>query len=187
MIVLDVLLWVIQIVNAADHYSLNRFGLRPRIVGGLWGVLASPLLSHGYGHLLADSAPFVLLGWVVLLSGVRPFVLSTVIVLVAGGLASWLVSPGVSPAHALVGVVTLTVGWLGYLLGRAYFSRRIVWIAVAVLVVFFFGGLFGDLLPGLHSGAPWQQQLCSFGAGILASALLHPRRARSSKPKVKAP
>ena len=66
-------------------------------------------------------------------------------------------------------------GWLGYLLARAWFSRRVKWIVTAVLVLLFFGSLLFGLFPTLHSGVSWQAHLCGFAAGFGAGALLHPR------------
>jgi membrane associated rhomboid family serine protease len=69
---------------------------------------------------------------------------------------------------------------LGYLLARAVFSRRIVWIFIAVVIAAFFSGLFGGLLPGVHSGESWEAHVCGFLTGIGAGWALHPRR--KSKP-----
>ena len=89
MLALTAALWIVQIVNASEHYSLDRFGLRPRHVSGLWGVLMAPVLQRSYGHLLSDSVLFVAIGWVLLLSGLRTWVIVTAVVLVLGGLATW--------------------------------------------------------------------------------------------------
>ncbi len=175
MCALGALLWVIQFLNAAMNYRLDRYGLRPRDITGLEGVLTSPFLHASYGHLIANTAPFVLIGWVVLLSGVRPFLLSSAMIIVVGGLATWLIAP----TGIVVGASGLVMGWLGYLVARAVFSRRIMWIVVAVLVVFFFGGLFGGLLPSVNSDISWQGHVAGFAAGVFAAWVLHPRVARA--------
>ena len=169
------LLWILQLINATNDYSLNRAaGLRPREASGLWGVFASPFLHHSYYHLFSNTVPLVLIGWVLLLSGVRAWLTVTAIVVVIGGLASWVLAP----EGLIVGASALVLGWLGYLLSRAYFSRSVRWIVVAVLVLFFFGTLLGTLLPGLGHGESWIVHACYFAAGILAGAMLHPRTRR---------
>jgi membrane associated rhomboid family serine protease len=170
-------LWAVAIANAVDAHGLDRFGLRPRQVSGLWGILIGPFLHHSAWQLLSSTGPFVLIGWVILLSGVRTWLIVTGLVLVVGGVATWLVAP----SGLIIGCSTLIFGWMGYLLARAYFSRRIVWIIAAALVAFFFSGLFAGLLPSINSNSSWQAHLCSFGAGILTGWLLHPRRARPAK------
>jgi membrane associated rhomboid family serine protease len=167
-------LWVIAIVNAANDYSLNRFGLRPREVDGLWGILTQPFLHASYSHLLSNTVPVVLIGWVLMLSGVRTWLIVTAIVIVLGDALTWLVAP----SGLIVGASALVFGWLGYLIARAYFSRKLRWIVVAVLMLFFFGTLLGNLLPSYRSGVSWQSHLCGFAAGVVAGAVLHPRRPR---------
>lgn len=170
-------LWIIQIINAANDYSLDRFGLRPREVDGLWGIATEPFLHGSYHHLFSNTAPLVMVGWVLMLSGLRTWLTVTGIVIVIGGAATWLVAP----TGLIVGASGLVFGWLGYLLARAYFSRKLRWIIVAVLVLFFFGTLLSSLLPSFDSNVSWQAHVCGFGAGILAGAVLHPRRDRPTR------
>ncbi|MDT4950085.1 MAG: hypothetical protein QOJ37_2680 [Pseudonocardiales bacterium] len=166
-------LWTVQLVNAADNYQLDRFGLAPREAGGLWGVLTEPFLHASYGHMLSNTVPLVLIGWVLMLSGIRTWLIVTAIVVVGGGVLTWLVGPSNT---VIVGASGMIFGWLGYLLARAYFSRELKWIVVAVLVLLFFGTLLFGLFPTLHSNVSWQAHVCGFVAGIGAGALLHPRR-----------
>ncbi|MBV9593805.1 MAG: rhomboid family intramembrane serine protease [Actinobacteria bacterium] len=178
MFAIDAGLWIIQIINASSDYGLNRYGLRPRELRGLEGVITSWFLNDSYWHLLTTSAPLVIVGWFILLSGIRPLVLSTAVIVIAGGLATWVVSP----ANLIVGSSSLVIGWMGYLFARAYFSRKITWIIGAVAVAVFFTGLLGGLLPGPTSDSTWQAHLCAFLAGLLGGGLLHPRRRKTPRP-----
>lgn len=172
------LLWAVEIANAVNDYSLDRFGLRPRRIDGLWGVLTQPFLHASFAHMFSNTVPLVMVGWVLMLSGVRTWLVVSAIVVVLGGLVTWLVAP----AGIIVGASGLIFGWLGYLIARAYFSRKLRWIVVAVLVLFFFGTLLSNLLPSFNSNVSWQSHACGFAAGILAGAVLHPRRHRESRP-----
>ena len=171
MLAFGAVLWVVQIVNAADDQHLDRFGLRPREVRGLWGIVTMPFLHSGYHHLLSNTVPLLAIGWTLLLAGVRVFASVTAIVVVGGGILTWLVAP-----HGLiVGASGMVFGWLAYLLARAVFSRQLKWIVVAVLVLLFFGTLLFGLLPSLRSDVSWQAHVCGFAAGVGAGALFHPR------------
>lgn len=165
-------LWAVQILNAIDDYRFDRFGLKPREADGLWGVVTAPFLHSSYGHLLSNTVPVVLIGWVVMLAGLDIWATVTALVVVGGGLLTWLVGPGDT---VIVGASGMVFGWLGYLLARAYFSRRLKWIVVAVLVLVFFGTLLFGLLPAINSDVSWQAHVCGFVAGIGTGALLHPR------------
>jgi len=176
----DAVLWIVQLVNAGHDYSLNRFGLKPRHIDGLWGVLTEPFLHESYGHLVSESLPVVGIGWVLLLSGVRAWLSVTVLVAIVGGALTWLVAP----SGLIVGTSGVVFGWMGYLLARAYFSLRMRWILVAVGGLFFFGTYLGGLLPSFDKHASWQSHACSFVTGIGVAAVLHPRvrRAGSRQP-----
>ncbi len=172
MLVVAAVLWAVEIANSLDDYGLNRFGLVPREQSGLWGVLTMPFLHQSAAHTLSNTLPVVLIGWVVMLSGVRIWAVVSVTIVLLGGIVTWLVAP----SHTVtVGASGLVFGWLGYLLARAVFSRRLKWILVAVAVLFFFGTLLFGLFPTLHSDVSWQAHACGFGAGVVIAFVLHPR------------
>lgn len=162
-------LWVVQLVNAADHYRLNRFGMRPRAVRGLWGIVTQPFLHASYSDLLSNTAPVLVLGAVVMLAGWRTWLAVTAISVVLGGAVTWLVAP----SGLILGASAVVFGWLGYLIARAWFSRKLRWILTAAAVLLLFGTLLGRLLPTFHSTQTWQAHACGFGAGIVAGAALH--------------
>jgi membrane associated rhomboid family serine protease len=176
------LLWIIVGVDAVLDHRLLHLGIKPRQVSGLPGIVLAPLLHANAGQLAALSIPFAALGWLMLTSGLRYLSLVTVAVALASGLTGWLAGP----AHSvIVGASGLVLGWLGYLLARAIFGRKVLWIAVAVVVVTVFSGLFNGLLPHVHDHEFWGSQLASFAAGVLLGAALHRRNTqprRRSRP-----
>jgi membrane associated rhomboid family serine protease len=172
MVAAGVVLWAIEIGNAISGYALNRYGMHPRALRGLEGIVTMPLLHSDAVHLLADIFPFIIIGWMALVGGGREFLLTTLVVVVGGGLVTWIVGP----PRTIVGSSALVFGWLGYLLGRAYFARRLAWILGAAFAIFFFSGLFGGLVPTVHADVAWQANLCGFLAGVGAAWWLHPRK-----------
>lgn len=177
MAVLVGVLWAIEIVNVLMDYRLNRFGLEPRTAGGLWGIVTMPFLHASAYQLLAITGPFVLIGWVVLLGGWRSFALISLICIVVGGGLAWVIGP----SNTEVGVSALVFGWLGYIVARALFSRRITWILSAIVVLILFGSMFFSLIPEATSAGigrvSWEAHLAGVIAGLLAGWLLHPRKA----------
>lgn len=171
-VALAAVLWIVEIANQIDGHGLDRFGLRPRTLHGLEGIVTMPFLHAGVGHLAANTIPFLVVGWVVLVGGLREFLLCTLVVVVLGGALTWMVGPSAT----VVGASALVFGWLAYLLARAFFSRRIMWIVVAIGLLVFFGGLFTGLLPSHRGYVAWQAHVCGFVAGIAAGWWLHPRK-----------
>lgn len=168
MVMLLAVLWVIEIIDVAAGHALLGHGLQPRSVSGLQGVITAPFLHTGFGHLMGNSVPFVLLGWFVMITGFRSWLFVTAFVIVVGGLGTWVVAP----TSIIVGASGLVMGWFGYLVARAVFSRKLVAILAAAAALIYFGTLLGGLLPSAHRGVSWQGHLCGFAAGILAAFLL---------------
>jgi membrane associated rhomboid family serine protease len=172
MVALVAVVWVVQIVNAHESYGLDRFGLQPRRAGGLWGVLTMPFLHASWDHLLSNTLPLVLIGWVVMVEGLRTWSIVTSAVVVLGGLLTWLIGPGDT---VIVGASALVFGWLGYLIARAVVSRKVRWMISAAMVLVFFGTLLYGLVPVSHSHESWQAHLCGFLTGAAVGSTLHRR------------
>ena len=171
-----VALWIIALVNLALGERLVRFGIRPRRVAGLPGLILSPFLHADLGQLAASTLPFLVLGWLVLISNVRLFAIVTVAVLAVSDLVNW----GLGPSGSLlVGVNGIVFGWFGYLVARAWYSRQIKFIAVAVLVLVIFSSLLGGLLPRLDSHVFWAGQLAALLTGVAVASLAHRKRAEA--------
>src|SRR5690348_8536523 len=80
--------WLVELVDeVAFGGSLDTFGIRPRSVPGLWGILAAPLLHAGWMHLAANTGPFIVLAALVLLGRrLVSFIAVTLVIVVIGGL-----------------------------------------------------------------------------------------------------
>lgn len=177
-------LYVVEYFNAAHNYSWDRFGVRPRQADGLWGVVTQPFLHASWGHLLSNTIPLVAIGWALMLSGIRVFLFVTACVVVIGDFLTWLVAPS---GQIIVGASGLIFGWLGYLVARAVFSRRIKWIMVAVMLLVFFGTLLGSLLPTVDSRVSWQSHVCGALVGVAVAWFLHPRKGGRGRPAGRTP
>ena len=81
-------MWAVEVINALDSYSLDRFGIRPRATNGLVGIVFSPFLHGSWGHLIGNTVPFVVLGGVIALSGLARVAAVTLMVAAIGGSVS---------------------------------------------------------------------------------------------------
>lgn len=163
-------LWAVLGIDAALGHPLLELGIKPRQLDGLAGVVLAPVLHAGADQLAALSIPFAVLGWLTLTAGLRRMALVTGASALTSGLVGWLAGPS---DQVILGVSGVLLGWLGYLLARALFGRRVVWIAVAVAVALVFSGLFNSLQPGVREHEFWASQLASFVAGVGLGAVLH--------------
>ncbi len=162
------LMWTLEILDLLPFVDLDRFGIRPRSASGLIGIVCAPLLHAGFGHLLANSLPFLILGGFVLLGGVRVFWRVTLFVVLISGLGVWLSATTFSN-H--LGASGLIFGYLGFLLARGFFEKSWPWTLAGCALLFVYGGMLFGVLP-LQSGVSWQGHLFGFLAGIGAARWL---------------
>jgi len=159
-------LWVIEVVNMILDHRLCRFGIVPRSVHGLIGIPLSPLLHASLQHLLANTVAFAILGGLVLLRSRRDFVESTVFITILGGLGVW--AFGRPAVH--VGASGLVFGYFGFLVGRAWYERKLRSLIPAVLAIVLYGGIIWGVLP-TQPGVSWEGHLCGLLAGWAGAKL----------------
>jgi membrane associated rhomboid family serine protease len=174
-----VVMWIVEVINAASNYSLDANGIIPRATGGLDGVLFAPFLHASWSHLIGNTVPFLVLGTVVALGGLARVVLVTIVVAAVGGLGTWLVAPS-NTVH--VGASGVVFGYAGYLVARGFFSRSPLHLVVGALVAGVWGAtLVSGLVP--RDGISWQGHLFGAIGGIVAARMLAPKPAeRAAKP-----
>lgn len=166
-------LWLLETFDQLTGEHLDLYGIRARELDGLGGIATAPFLHAGFDHLISNSLPFWVLGFLVLLGGIARWLISSVISVVSSGLAAWLLTP---TNTIIVGASGLIFGWLTYLLARGLWSRSPAQILVAVGVLVVYGGLIWGVLPGA-AGISWQAHFGGAVGGVLAAWLLHRRAA----------
>ena len=170
------LMWALEILDLFLGGALNQFGIRPHSIVGLRGILFAPFLHGSLLHLIANTVPFVILGWLVMLRRTSDFWPVTIIVMLVAGLGTWLFAP---PWTVHIGASGVVFGYLGFLLSRGYFERSLGAIAMSLLVGMLYGGMIWGVLPG-QLGISWQGHLFGFLGGILAAQMLAQPRRRAS-------
>jgi membrane associated rhomboid family serine protease len=161
-------MWVSEIVDTMLNNQLDQYGIIPRELRGLPGIVLAPFLHLGFGHLIANTIPLAMLGALIAFGGARRLFSVTVIVVLIGGFGTWLLSP---PNSVTIGASGLVFGYAGYLVSRALFTRRIGQFVIGVAVVLIWGGaLLSGLVP--QEGISWQGHLCGGIAGVIAAAML---------------
>ncbi|MBV7331906.1 rhomboid family intramembrane serine protease [Chloroflexi bacterium TSY] len=159
-------LWLIEFADLIIFRgSLDYLGVYPRTLVGLRNIFFSPFLHSGFGHLISNTFPFLILGGFVLLRGTKDFAQVTLIAAVVSGFGVWLLG-GAQTVH--IGASGIVFGYLGYLILRGYFERSFVAILIALVTLFFFSGLLWGVLP-LRMGISWLGHLFGFVGGGLAA------------------
>lgn len=170
MLLLTAVLYVIEAFDIVSGHALDHeYGIEPLEVDGLDGVLFAPLLHANWAHLMANTVPFLVLGFLAMAGGVRQFLLVTATIWLLGGLGVWLTGGYESGYH--IGASGVIFGWLVFLLTRGFFARSGLQILLAVGLFFVWGGILFGVLPG-QPGISWQSHLFGALAGLLAARMV---------------
>lgn len=147
---------------------LNQFGLVPRTLPGLLGIITTPFLHGSLLHIINNSIGFTLFAVILaLLEGRRMFVKVMLMVLIGGGLV-WLM--GRNANH--IGASGLIFSLFGYMLLAGWFSKKIKYMFVSMGLIFFYSGMIFGVFPGVP-GVSWEGHLFGFIAGIIVAGIYH--------------
>ena len=151
--------------------GLRAFGIVPRTVDGLRGIVFAPFLHEGITHLVLNTIGIITLGGIILLRDRRHVVVVTLLGALVSGLGTWVV--GRPAVH--IGASGVVFAYLGYLLFAGVFERRIGAVLLSALAAWGFGGMVWQLLP--HDGrVSWEAHAFGFLGGALAARHLARRR-----------
>lgn len=173
-----VVLWVLEIIDAVlVGNPLDAYGVQPRTDDGLVGVAAAPMLHFGFDHLVGNTVPVLVLGFLTLATGIARGLLATAIIWVVGGLGVWVFA---QPGSVHAGASVLIFGWIVYLIVRGFLNRRSTEILIGVAVFLLYSGALLGVLPG-QPGVSWQGHLFGAIGGFLAARLLTTRARDESR------
>ena len=100
----------------------------------------------------------------VLLSGLPAFYVITATIILLGGLGTWLF--GRSALH--IGASGLIMGYWSYLLLNGYQQGSSMAIGLALVCIYYFGGLLFNLFP-LEAKSSFEAHIFGFFAGLAAN------------------
>jgi len=151
-------LWVVWLADIV--LPLGMFGLVPRAISGLPGIVAMPFLHSGLGHLVGNTLPLMVL--LTLLAGTRERgwqIVGAIVLL--GGILLWIF--GRPALH--VGASGLVFGLAAFLIAAGLIERRFLSIAISFAVALAYGSsLLLGVLP-LERGVSWDGHLAGAIAG----------------------
>lgn len=163
-------MWVEEVVDLVPGTPFDSWGIRPRRLSGLPGIVWAPLLHDGFRHLAANTVPFLVLGSAVAAGGLGRFWRVTLVTTLTSGVGAWLLGGSRTVVLGASGVV---FGYLTYLVARGIVARRPLWLAGGALALFVYGGILWGLLP--RPGVSWSGHVFGAVGGVLAALALHRR------------
>ncbi|NUO49963.1 MAG: rhomboid family intramembrane serine protease [Polyangiaceae bacterium] len=175
-------MWLSEIVDQVIFRGgLDGFGIQPRSIIGLQGILFAPFLHVGFAHLTANTLPLLVLGFFIMLRRKRDLLYVSLISGLIGGLGTWLIGAGNS-VH--LGASILVFGYLGYLLALGVFERKLWTILGSLAVFFLYGSALWGALPS-NNGISWEGHAFGLIGGIIAARVLAVREIKAASAEAK--
>lgn len=166
-------MWVLFLFNIAYGWNLETLGLKPHYVDGWWGLLFMPLLHENAEHIFSNTIPVFVAGgfifhyfknwaWLVFSS-----------IWLGTGIILWFIGQA-GTNH--IGASGLVYGLVFFLLISGFIRQNRELSAVALLMVFLYGGLLWGLFPEYvrltRENISWEGHLAGAIMGILMSLFL---------------
>ncbi len=159
-IVFVALMWLVKIFEALTHIDLATWGVYPLTLKGLRGILFSPLIHGDWNHLISNTVPFIILGFLMLFTYRKVAFKAFVFIYFASGFLLWLTG---RPSYH-IGASNLVYGFAFFLFFSGIFRKDIQSIALSLFVVFLYGGIVWGLLP-IDWHISWEGHLMGGVAG----------------------
>jgi len=160
--------WMVFIADALiPLFNLNKIGLTPRSLTGLTGIATMPFLHKGWGHLISNSVPLVVLLTLLAGSRARTSQIVTSIIVLSGGLL-WIF--GRDGIH--IGASCLVFGLITFLVVSGLLEKRLVPLLISILVGVMYGWTFVKGILPFEKEISWDGHLLGGVAGALVAFVM---------------
>src|SRR5690606_28100066 len=160
-------IWTVYWYEIRFQVNLNQYGIYPRSLKGLRGIIFSPFLHGSVGHLYNNTIPLAMLtsalvyfyreiAFKVLLYGI-----------LLSGLITWIMG---RPSYH-IGASGLIYVLATFIFFKGVFSKHYRLVALSLIVVFIYGGLLWYIFP-LKEGISWEGHLGGFITGLALAIFL---------------
>jgi len=139
------LLWLIHFFHVYYNLNLSSFGVFPRNIEGLYGVVFAPLIhsKSDIHHLMNNSLPFLILGWT-LFFFYKPIAWRILIYSwIFTGIFVWL--SGREAYH--IGISGVLYSLLFFIFFSGVFRKDVRLLTVTLMVVFIYGSMVWGIFP----------------------------------------
>jgi len=162
-------LFLILIIELAKYLSNNsfvQFGILPREISGLMGILTAPLIHSNIEHLFSNAVPLVVLGTSIYYFYPESAKIAIPIIYLSTNILVWLFAR--ESYH--IGASGIVYGLASFLFFSGIIKKDKRAITLTLLTSFLYGGLVIGIFP-TKEGVSWESHLYGFLTGLILAIL----------------
>lgn len=159
-------MWTVFWVEVKFQVNLNDFGIYPRTLKGIRGIIFSPFLHGSLEHLYNNTLPIAILSSALVYFYRNAALRVIVLGILLSGFLTWLIG---RPSYH-IGASGLIYVLASFIFFKGILTRHFRLVALSLLVVFIYGSLLWYIFP-IVDGISWEGHLSGFLTG-LAFALI---------------
>lgn len=160
-------IWTVYWLEVSFQFNLNQYGIYPRTLTGLRGVLFSPFIHGSVGHLYNNTIPLALL--LAALVYFYPKIWLRVLCwgILLSGILTWIIG---RPSYHIgaSGVIYILASFIFF---KGVFTKYYRLVAVSLIIVFIYGGMLWLIFP-IQEDISWEGHLSGFITGLLLAIFL---------------
>jgi membrane associated rhomboid family serine protease len=159
-----IIMWMVKLIEYNFGISFADYGVRPKSLSGLKGILFSPFIHGDFKHLINNSYPILILGGM-LFSFYKKIAAQLFLWLffIAG---FWLWIIGRPSFH--IGASGIIYALASFLFISGIIRKNPRLAAVSMLIIFLYGSMIWGVLP-TKEHISWEGHLSGFMAGIIVA------------------
>lgn len=162
--ILVIAMWLVFWLNERFYLDFYQYGIFPRSLEGLSGILLSPFIHGDLSHIANNTLPMIVLSTSLYFFYARKASLVLVLSIVLSGAFTWIV--GRESYH--IGASGLIYALAFFILASGIIRKQSNLLAISLLVIFLYGGLVWGIFP-VEESISWEAHLGGAVTGVILS------------------
>lgn len=159
-------IWIVYWIEIRFGFNFNSYGLFPRSLKGLRGILLSPFIHSGIEHLFKNSIPLIILISALAFFYPKKHIKILLYGFLFSGILTWIIA---RPSYH-IGASGIVYFLASFLFFNGIKSKNYRLIALALTVAFVYGSLVWGVLPDqTKENISWEGHLSGLIVGFLLS------------------
>lgn len=155
-------IWFVYMFEIKFNINFNVFGILPRTIKGLRGIVFSPFIHANATHLFNNSLPLFVLGSILFMFYNKV----SFKVLVYGSLLTGLLTWTIGRESYHIGASGVVYLLFSFIFFSGVLKKHFRLIAVSLVTIFLYGGMVWYVLP-IEKGISWEGHLSGFIVGAV--------------------